>query len=171
MSAPLPQPKIPNYDDGIDFEALAIQDADFARVYRAANGHVDFQDPKALQQLTKSVLKRDFGLTISLPYDRLCPPVPVRYNYIRWIQDLLDTTSNSYTDKYDPTRKVIGLDVGTGASAIYALLACASRPAWLMYGTDIDSRSLFSAQKRRFQQASRADPAPAQHVRRSTAST
>lgn len=99
------------------------------------------------RQLTKSVLKRDFGLTISLPYDRLCPPVPVRYNYIRWIQDLLDTTSNSYTDKYDPTRKVIGLDVGTGASAIYALLACASRPAWLMYGTDIDSRSLFSAQK------------------------
>lgn len=62
------------------------------------NGQLDFSDPKAVQwvwiieldfvifatgsdlrlgtrQLTKSLLKRDFGLEIELPDDRLCPPV------------------------------------------------------------------------------------------------
>lgn len=39
------------------------------------NGQVDFSDPDSVQQLTKSLLKRDFGLRIVLPPDRLCPPV------------------------------------------------------------------------------------------------
>ncbi|KAG9816356.1 hypothetical protein KCU77_g18128, partial [Aureobasidium melanogenum] len=69
---------VPNYDEDVDFQALAMTDSDFAKFYDAANGHVDFQDPKALQQLTKSILKRDFDLELDLPDDRLCPPVPVR---------------------------------------------------------------------------------------------
>lgn len=43
-------PKVPNYDEDIDFQALAMTDPDFARFYDDANGHVDFHDPKALQQ-------------------------------------------------------------------------------------------------------------------------
>ena len=82
-----------------------------------------------------------------MPNDRLCPPVPVRYNYVRWIQDLLDTTSDSYTDRYDPSRNVIGLDIGVGASCIYPLLACASSPKWRMAGSDIDQHSLDYARK------------------------
>lgn len=39
------------------------------------NGQLDFSKPESVQQLTKSLLKRDFGLKISLPPDRLCPPV------------------------------------------------------------------------------------------------
>ena len=38
-----------------------------------------------------------------LPIDRL--------NYILWVQDLLDTTSDEYLDQYDPDRDVIGLDM------------------------------------------------------------
>lgn len=34
-----------------------------------------------------------------------------RFNYIVWIQDLLDTTSESYTDRYDAERTVTGLDM------------------------------------------------------------
>lgn len=33
------------------------------------------------------------------------------FNYIVWIQELLDTTSDSYTDQYDPERNVVGLDM------------------------------------------------------------
>jgi len=92
-------------------------------------------------------LKCDFGLTIQLPADRLCPPVPVRWNYIRWIQELLDTTSDNYSDSYDPEREVFGLDIGVGASCIYPLLACSSRPEWRVAGTDINEHSLTYARK------------------------
>lgn len=34
-----------------------------------------------------------------------------RLNYILWIHDLLDTTSDEYLDQYDPDRDVIGLDM------------------------------------------------------------
>jgi 23S rRNA (adenine1618-N6)-methyltransferase len=44
-------PKAPNYDEEVDFQALAMIDPDFAKFYDDANGHVDFQDPKALQQV------------------------------------------------------------------------------------------------------------------------
>jgi len=37
------------YEDDVDFEALAMQDAEFAEIYQSAGGKVDFQDPKALQ--------------------------------------------------------------------------------------------------------------------------
>jgi len=61
-----------------------------------------------IRQLTKSVLKRDFDLKLELPDDRLCPPVPVRYNYVRWLQDLMDSTS----DSEDPSKdNITGLDV------------------------------------------------------------
>lgn len=68
--------------------------------------------------------------------------MPVRWNYIRWIQELLDTTSGSYSDRYDPERDAVGLDIGVGASCIYPLLACSTRPNWRMAGTDIDQHSL-----------------------------
>jgi PleD family two-component response regulator len=42
----------PNYDEEVDFRALAMIDPDFAKFYDDANGHVDFQDPKALQQVS-----------------------------------------------------------------------------------------------------------------------
>lgn len=36
---------------------------------------LDFNDPKSVMQLTKTLLKLDFGLEIELVDDRLCPPV------------------------------------------------------------------------------------------------
>jgi 23S rRNA (adenine1618-N6)-methyltransferase len=45
-SQPLPTP---NYDEEVDFQALAMTDPDFAKFYDDAHGHVNFQDPKALQ--------------------------------------------------------------------------------------------------------------------------
>jgi len=73
--------------------------------------------------------------------------VPVRWNYVRWLQDLLATTHPSHTDTFNPSRPTTGLDIGVGASCIYSLLACASGPAWTMHGTDIDTHSLTHAQQ------------------------
>ena len=40
-----------------------------------SSGQLNFSDPKAVMQLTKTLLKLDFGLETDLPDDRLCPPV------------------------------------------------------------------------------------------------
>ena len=90
------------------------------------------------------------------------------FNYIRWLQDLIDTTSESYTDTYDPSREVMGIDMyalyhypasppsfnnmalfysGVGASCIYPLLACASRPKWLMGGSELDPKNFAYAKQ------------------------
>ena len=129
----------------VDFKSLAKADPDFKQTWQACSGKLDFQDPVTLQSLSKAILRLDFGLELSLPDDRLCPPIPNRWNYVSWIQGLLDSTSPSYSNKYEPERAVIGLDIGTGASGIYAMLCMKSRPNWTMCATDIDKTSFESA--------------------------
>ncbi|KAI6778266.1 uncharacterized protein J7T54_004173 [Emericellopsis cladophorae] len=127
------------YADPVDFKALALRDAAFAAVVKGRE--VNFNDPKAVQALTKALLKKDFGLCLETPDDRLCPPVANRHNYILWLKKLLDSTS------YEPRHEgVLGLDIGTGASCIYPLLGCTQRP-WSFIATDIDAKSLEFAQK------------------------
>ncbi|KAM5354242.1 hypothetical protein ACJ41O_000892 [Fusarium nematophilum] len=145
------------YAKAPDFKQLALQDPDFARLW---NQHKTdfFNDPECVMQLTKTLLKLDFGLKIELPHDRLCPPVTNRHNYLLWIKSLMDTTSYE-----KPGRKLVGLDIGTGASCIYPLLGCTQRP-WSFIATgqissapltkrykltrpDIDAKSLEYAQK------------------------
>jgi 23S rRNA (adenine1618-N6)-methyltransferase len=109
--------------------------------------HLDFTDPHSVMQLTKTLLRQDFNLHIDLPPDRLCPPVPNRHNYVLWLKSLLDSTAASYADQYEPRREVLGLDIGTGSSAIYPLLGCAQRSNWKFIGTDIDDKSLGYARR------------------------
>ncbi|KAK5191487.1 hypothetical protein LTR92_008658 [Exophiala xenobiotica] len=140
------------YKSDVDFTTLALQYPDFAKRLKS-NRQLDFSDPESVRQLTKALLHRDFDLSIDLPDNRLCPPVPNRFNYILFIQRLLDSTTTTTTttttatpafhsfrpdDCYDPDRQVIGLDIGTGSSAIYPLLACRQRPKWLFLATEID---------------------------------
>ena len=42
-----------------------------------AKGQLDFTNPAAMMQLTRTLLRVDYGLKIELPVDRLCPPVSV----------------------------------------------------------------------------------------------
>ncbi|KAL6826768.1 hypothetical protein J3E69DRAFT_355052 [Trichoderma sp. SZMC 28015] len=60
------------YTKAPDFKAIALLDPDFAAVIKGRN--LNFNDPKAVMQLTKTLLKVDFDLNIELPDDRLCPP-------------------------------------------------------------------------------------------------
>ncbi|AEO55638.1 hypothetical protein MYCTH_2299692 [Thermothelomyces thermophilus ATCC 42464] len=123
-----------------DFRQLARRDPQFAAVLQD-NGQLDFSDPAATMQLTKTLLHLDFGLKLDLPDDRLCPPVPNRHNYILWLKELMDSTSYEH-----PGRSLCGLDIGTGASCIYPLLGVAQRP-WRFIATDIDAKNLSYAER------------------------
>ncbi|QDS72326.1 hypothetical protein FKW77_007761 [Venturia effusa] len=130
--------KPPTYNQMIDFEELALKDKDFSELLDASDGIFSFRKPEHVLQLAKSLLKRDFGLTMKLPNDRLCPAIPIRWSYVRWVQGLIDSTSVTYRDGHDPFRPVLGIDVGVGSSCIYPLLACSARSSWKFIGTDID---------------------------------
>jgi 23S rRNA (adenine1618-N6)-methyltransferase len=116
--ASLPVPR-DIYKQDVDFTALALQYADFAKRLKS-NKQLDFSDPESIRQLTKALLLRDFNLSIELPEDRLCPPVPNRFNYIIWLQDLLDSTSDDFREKHDPDREVIGLDMSVDLTILSA---------------------------------------------------
>ncbi|EXF83878.1 hypothetical protein CFIO01_03901 [Colletotrichum fioriniae PJ7] len=127
------------YSTEPDFGKLGRQDPFFGAMLK--RGNLDFNDPSAVMQLTKTLLQADFGLDVELPDDRLCPPVPNRHNYLLWLKTLLDSTTYG-----DPDQRVLGLDIGTGASCIYPLLGCTQRK-WSFFATDIDSKSLQFAKK------------------------
>ncbi|KAI1403619.1 hypothetical protein F4819DRAFT_484475 [Hypoxylon fuscum] len=150
----IPEPAVPRDDDyyktlykeELDFGLLGRRDPQFQAALERGS-HLNFSDASSVMQLTKTVLKLDFGLHVDLPMDRLCPPVPNRHNYILWLKDLLDSSSPSYLDSYEPTPQVTGLDIGTGASTIYPLLGCIQRPSWSFIATDVDAKSLAYARR------------------------
>ena len=61
----------------------------FAKETKPGRFTLNFKDPEALRALTCALLESDFGLKLSIPLDRLIPTVPLRLNYILWIEDLL----------------------------------------------------------------------------------
>ncbi|KAJ7031987.1 S-adenosyl-L-methionine dependent methyltransferase [Mycena alexandri] len=118
---------------------------------------IDFKSEVSQRRLTEALLHRDFGISLDLPLNRLCPPVssineplpkckirmhikvPNRLNYILWIEDLLRATN------FIGSNPIQGLDIGTGASAIYPLLSCKLNPTWAFVATDVDELSLTTA--------------------------
>ncbi|KAI0799986.1 S-adenosyl-L-methionine dependent methyltransferase [Fomes fomentarius] len=134
------------YRNPPDFLALA-------EVYPSLKPHIketpsgatiDFKDAISQRRLTEAILHRDFGLKLELPPGRLCPPIPNRLNYILWLEDVLEAVSIA-VPQGDAKTEVRGLDIGTGASAIYPLLGCRTHPHWTFSATDIDELSIGSA--------------------------
>ncbi|XP_026195827.1 RNA N6-adenosine-methyltransferase mettl16 [Anabas testudineus] len=113
-----------------DFTYLASKYPDFQQhVHTSLTGRpvVNFKEPEAVRALTCTLLKEDFGLTIEIPLERLIPTVPLRLNYIHWVEDLID-------GQKQPRR---GIDIGTGASCIYPLLG-ATMNGWYFLATEVD---------------------------------
>nr|XP_042708223.1 RNA N6-adenosine-methyltransferase METTL16 isoform X1 [Chrysemys picta bellii] len=109
-------------------------------VRRCGSDSLNFKDPEAVRALTCTLLKEDFGLTIDIPLERLIPTVPLRLNYIHWVEDLIGHQDG---DKQAPRR---GIDIGTGASCIYPLLG-ATLNGWYFLATEVDDMCFNYAKK------------------------
>ncbi|KAF2362978.1 Ribosomal RNA large subunit methyltransferase F-like [Trinorchestia longiramus] len=60
--------------------------------------HLDFSNPQALAELAIALLHKDFQLTVQLPQTHLVPTIPLRLNYLLWLQDIV----NLWADKVKP---------------------------------------------------------------------
>lgn len=116
----------------------------------AGKVHLDFKNPDALRALTTCLLHQDFGLEVNIPSDRLVPTLPLRLNYLLWLEDLLflaarrcGGSGGGEGDSPEPP-PVVGVDIGTGAACVYPLLA-ASHFSWCMLATETDPTSCQSA--------------------------
>lgn len=50
--------------------------------------HVDFKNPACLKALTWALLKDEYDVDVEIPTDRLIPTIPLRINYILWLEDI-----------------------------------------------------------------------------------
>ncbi|XP_022451184.1 RNA N6-adenosine-methyltransferase METTL16 isoform X1 [Delphinapterus leucas] len=126
-----------------DFAYLASKYPDFQQhVQINLNGRVslNFKDPEAVRALTCTLLREDFGLSIDIPLERLIPTVPLRLNYIHWVEDLI---GHQDSDKSTLRR---GIDIGTGASCIYPLLGTTLN-GWYFLATEVDDMCFNYAKK------------------------
>ncbi|KAF8799196.1 hypothetical protein BYT27DRAFT_7202316, partial [Phlegmacium glaucopus] len=61
-----------------------------------------------------------------------------RLNYILWIQDIVH--AHDYV-LWNPRRRIRGIDIGTGSTAIYSFLGCTLEPEWEFVATELDDLS------------------------------
>ncbi|KAG4065220.1 hypothetical protein HA402_012662 [Bradysia odoriphaga] len=89
-----------------NFTDLAVEYPEFRLIsHLNVNGKVtiNFKDENTLRTLTKCLLHKDFELDVTLPPDKLVPTLPLRLNYILWIEDILKTAGI--------TNNVTGIDI------------------------------------------------------------
>ena len=129
-------------------------------------GTINFKDPRACRELTYALLWCDFQIRLEIPLDTLCPVIPGRLDYLHWIEDLIFNNNNltnlnsidnhtisinnnsTENDKINlkkinnnDNRQITGVDIGTGASCIYPLLACKLHPEWKFEALELNERS------------------------------
>jgi len=126
-----------------NFKSLAVKYEFFRQfVSTSLSGKclLDFKQPEALRALLKALLKEDFGIELDIPVDRLIPTLPLRINYLLWIEDLLKLFCPGV-----PPNDFLGIDVGAGASCIYAILG-SKFFGWNFLSLEVDDVSLTFAQ-------------------------
>ena len=81
---------------------------------------INFQDPCALRELACALLECDFNLKLEIPLDRLIPTIPLRLNYVHWIEDLLMTDDG----RVPSGNGIHGIDIGVCVCACACVRAC-----------------------------------------------
>ena len=122
-----------------DFGLLPGQERD-----GGGRARLDFRDYAATRALTAALLAEDFGVKWWLPDGQLCPTLTSRCNYIHWLEDLLALSPPPAATQQ--AGRVRGVDIGTGASAVYALLGAAMN-GWSFVATDAADVALTWAQR------------------------
>ena len=111
--------------------------SEFIIVGKSDRKSIDFGDSKAIIALNTALLKRTFDVNWELKPGHLCPALPGRLDYLIHVKDLLGA----------PSEKLITmLDIGTGASLIYPLLATAAFD-WNCTASEVDIDSIEFAKK------------------------
>lgn len=115
--------------------------AEFVYTKPQGGSSIHFEDPKAVKALNAALLEHHYQVKgWNIPPGALCPPIPGRLDYIHHMADLLGIK------EYDSKSKVRMLDIGTGTSGIYGLLACQAY-GWHAVGSDISKSSLLNVEK------------------------
>ncbi|PWN34208.1 uncharacterized protein FA14DRAFT_70250 [Meira miltonrushii] len=161
----------PYANQSLNFIELLEKDDGLAKIVgKRKDGNweqIDFKNSSVLRAVTEATLLHEFGITITLKEDRLCPTIPNRLDYLAWMEEIWNSTclheledfiatSNEEiaADARPPKRKRVEretslriLDIGTGSSCIYPLLGCSLHSNWEFIGTDIDKESLKNARE------------------------
>ncbi|CAI9741036.1 RNA N6-adenosine-methyltransferase mettl16-like [Octopus vulgaris] len=122
-----------------NFKELALKYPEFrSHLEQNLSGKLvlDFKNPAALRLLSTILLKEDFGLEVNIPSNRLVPTIPLRLNYIHWIEDLIVSDQSS--------APIQGIDIGTGSCCIYPLLGHKLN-GWKFLATELDEESAAKA--------------------------
>ena len=106
-------PRNPFKDRKPNFKQLADKYEPFRQnITFDAKGKVilDFKNPSCLRALTWALLKDGFEIEVDMPLDRLIPTIPLRLNYLLWLEDIFPNQTSlrgidigEFWHKYDPT--------------------------------------------------------------------
>lgn len=108
------------------------------------NRSIDFADAAAVKALNQALLRTHYGIVgWDIPAGYLCPPIPGRADYLHHLADLLASGNGG---KIPHGAKVVALDIGVGASAIYPLIGH-HEYGWRFVGTDCDAAAITSAER------------------------
>mgnify|MGYP001029159126 FL=1 len=103
---------------------------------------IDFANPEAVRVFNAALLRQLYGIQQwRIPEGYLCPPVPGRADYIHGLADLLAVDAQGEVPR---GAAFTALDIGTGASCIYPILAHHDY-GWRVIASDIDPQALACA--------------------------
>ena len=132
------------HKNGYDFEALSQHYPDlkpFLTISTKGKTSIDFANSKAVKALNSALLSRYYAIHFwDIPDGYLCPAVPGRADYIHHIAELLAKNQTLGS----PKRKIVGLDIGTGANLVYPIIGSQAYK-WHFIASDIEQVSFSSA--------------------------
>lgn len=105
---------------------------------------INFANAKAVKALNRALLAHFYKLKAwDIPEGYLCPPIPGRADYIHHLADILAETHQGII----PTgARVKALDIGTGASVIYPIVAHREY-GWSFVASEFDPTAVKAAEE------------------------
>lgn len=130
-----------------DLQALCLAEPmlnTHLKINKFGENSIDFSNPQAVKLLNKAILNHYYSIKHwDFPSENLSPPIPGRADYIHQVADLM---ADHNAGEIPRGSKVLGLDIGVGASCIYPILG-AVEYGWNFIGSDINQKSIASSQK------------------------